>query len=138
VTDAGARQLQRSSSFLLLAKSLFYSSGPETSAIYAIELMGGTVTFDEKSPGKPVIAVYLRGVRLHYAGLVGHSSLLEYLKDLPKIQTLSLDGTDITDAGLEHLEGLTLLQTLSLIGTKVTDAGVKRLQKALPNCHIQR
>ena len=45
---------------------------------------------------------------------------------------LSLDDTQITDAGLAHLRGLTALQTLYLHDMKVTDAGVKKLQEALP------
>ena len=42
----------------------------------------------------------------------------------------------MTDAGLEHLKGLTKLETLNLEQTKVTDAGVKRVQQALPKCAI--
>ena len=35
-----------------------------------------------------------------------------------------------------HLKGLTRLETLTLGGTKITEAGVAELQKALPNCTI--
>jgi len=35
-----------------------------------------------------------------------------------------------------HLKGLTKLQTLSLELTKITDAGVADLKKALLNCKI--
>jgi len=41
---------------------------------------------------------------------------------------------DAPGAGLLHLKGLTGLQTLLLQGTKVTVAGVADLQKVLPNC----
>jgi len=44
----------------------------------------------------------------------------------------------ITDAGLKELFGLTSLQSLSLAGTKVTDAGLKELKKALPECKIRK
>ena len=44
----------------------------------------------------------------------------------------------MTDAGLEHLRGLTKLQSLNLEGTLVTAAGVKKLQNALAKCAIQR
>ena len=49
-----------------------------------------------------------------------------------------LNNTQVTDAGLENLKGLTNLTDLFLNNTQVTDAGVKELQKALPNCHIDR
>jgi len=39
--------------------------------------------------------------------------------------------------GLAHLKGLTKLQTLDINSTKVTKAGVAALQKALPNCKIK-
>jgi hypothetical protein len=44
---------------------------------------------------------------------------------------LSLNRTQISDAGLEHLKGLTSLRFLSINGTQVTDAGVEKLQKTL-------
>ncbi len=37
---------------------------------------------------------------------------------------------------LEHLKRLTKLQSLYLQNTKVTDAGVKKLQQALPQCKV--
>ena len=63
---------------------------------------------------------------------------LEHLKGLTQLQTLWLNDTTISDSGLEHLKGLTQLCTLWLGGTKVSDAGVKKLQRALPNCEINR
>ncbi len=63
---------------------------------------------------------------------------LEKLKRSISLRNLELNGTKVTDAGLENLRGLTALRLLYLEGTKVTDAGVKRLQKALPNCKIER
>ena len=37
---------------------------------------------------------------------------------------------------LEHLQALVNLQTLSLAGTRVTEAGTEKLNRALPNCRI--
>ena len=35
-----------------------------------------------------------------------------------------------------HLKGMTNLQSLYLQGTTITDAGIAELQKTLPNCRI--
>ena len=64
-------------------------------------------------------------------------TVLVHLKGLTNLQDLNLP-SQITDAGLVHLKGMTGLQTLYLRGTKVTDAGVADLQKALPNCKIEK
>jgi hypothetical protein len=63
---------------------------------------------------------------------------LAYVKELTKLKSLQLSGTMITDAGLVNLIGLSQLQLLELQGTGVTDSGVKELQRALPNCKIER
>ena len=47
-----------------------------------------------------------------------------------------LSGQVVTDAGLDHLKGLTKLETLVLNDTQVSDAGVENLEKAWPNCTI--
>ena len=46
--------------------------------------------------------------------------------------------SQLTDAGLVHLKGLTQLQDLNLFDTDITDAGIAELQKALPNCEIEK
>jgi internalin A len=79
----------------------------KSNAITAIKLLDGKVTLDEKKPGKPVISVNLS----------------------------SIEGTD---AGLVHLKGLTELQTLWLNETNATDAGVKKLQADLPEYIINQ
>jgi hypothetical protein len=63
---------------------------------------------------------------------------LAHLQGLTELQALYLGDTQITDAGLEYLKGMSRLKNLDLTGTKVTDAGVAELQKALPNCKIER
>ena len=79
--------------------------------------------------------------RLHHLYLTnseisdGHLIRLEGLTEL---QTLDLWGTKITDAGLIHLKRLSQLDTLWLSQQNITDAGVADLQKALPNCKIER
>ena len=48
------------------------------------------------------------------------------------------DNTPVTGAGLVHLKGMTELRTLIFWTTNVTDVGIDDLQKALPNCLINR
>jgi len=64
---------------------------------------------------------------------------LEHVKGLKNLRYLNLHWQKkVTDAGLEHLKGLERLRHLDLRGTKVTDGGVENLQRALPNCKIDR
>jgi len=103
---------------LLLAPVLCFAEEPnadQVKAIAEIEKVGGKVTVDEKSPGKPVIAVKF------------NRSLTPLGPDIPP---------QVTDEGLEHLKGLIKLESLNLVGTKVTGDGVKKLHQALLKCHI--
>ena len=89
-------------------------------AVAAIKKLGGIVKFDEKSPGKPVVYVQLRGLT---------NAALVHLKGLTNLQTLILYGcTEVTDAGLEHLKGLMKLQRLTLYYTNITDEGLVHLK----------
>lgn len=63
---------------------------------------------------------------------------LLWLRHIKKLRMLLLSRTQVTDAGLEHLHDLATLQRLDLQDTHVTNAGIQRLQKALPNCKINR
>ena len=60
------------------------------------------------------------------------------VKGLTNLQTLQLEGTHITDAGLVHLKGLSKLKWLHLDDTQVPTTGVAELQQALPNCTIRK
>ncbi len=90
-------------------------------AIAMIQKVGGSVTLDEKAPGKPVVGVNLSQSYVKDAGL-------KELAALKGLQSLNLSGTAVTDAGLKELAALKGLQTLNLsecLG--VTDAGLKEL-----------
>ena len=63
---------------------------------------------------------------------------LANVSGLVRLTYLNLYDTPITDAGLDHLKGLTNLQHLHLWQTRVTEAGAAALQKALPQCAIDR
>ncbi|MEE3369619.1 MAG: leucine-rich repeat domain-containing protein [Planctomycetota bacterium] len=73
----------------------------------------------------------LNSTRIKDAGLIR-------LKELTKLQHLDLSATQISDAGLIHLKELANLKKLSLNDTKVTAAGIAELQRALPNCKINK
>ena len=60
------------------------------------------------------------------------------LRNLHRLERLSLIGTDVTDEGLRHLHHLSDLRWVDLSRTEVTDAGVAELQAYLPSCTIVR
>jgi hypothetical protein len=68
---------------------------------------------------------------------IGDSGLKNF-KGLWQLQLLNLNGTKVSDSGLPNLDGLTNLRKLYLDRTNVTVDGVNELQKALPNCEIER
>jgi len=79
---------------------------------------------------------HLRGLSLANTKITdGGVSHLERLVDL---NTLNLEGDKITDACIPFVAGLPKLSFLYLKGTEITEDGVKSLQKALPNCKIDR
>lgn len=132
------------------------------SLVDAVEQMGGSVcqvdfSFDIDNPTEkgamaqaiedsgPIDLVILGGPLDSNSALpdmshVGDDHLAE-LAELPamkRVKTLMLNETSVTDAGLAHLSGLTNLRGLDLRGTRVTEEGVAQLQRALPNCKIER
>jgi hypothetical protein len=67
---------------------------------------------------------------------LGGKALRDQTKAGKPVIHVSLNGTQISDAGLKELAALQQLQTLWLSGTQVTTNGVAELQKALPKCKI--
>jgi Leucine-rich repeat (LRR) protein len=63
---------------------------------------------------------------------------LKGLAGLTSLKALFLSATEVSDVGLKELAALKNLRILHLQYTDVTDAGVAELQKALPNCKIER
>ena len=61
---------------------------------------------------------------------------LAHLEGLTKLAYLDLSGFQVTDVGLVHLKGLTNLNLGYTRNTRVTDGGVKNLQRTLPNLKI--
>jgi hypothetical protein len=99
----------------------------EARAVEAVKKLGGTVSRDEKAPGKPVVGVSFAGsTELTDKGLKEVAGALAALKDL---KWLDLSRTQVTDTGLKEVAGLKGLQKLRLPATEVTDAGLKHLKK---------
>ena len=113
---------------LSLAPVLCWAADPkaeEAKAIAAIEKLDGSVTFDENSPGRPVIGVNLCG---YESPVKAGDAVMEHIKGLNQLRDLDLSGTRVTDAGLSNIKGLSRLQRL-VLSTKVTDAGLVNLRE---------
>ena len=63
---------------------------------------------------------------------------LDALQAFPKLEFLSLSGTNIDDSGLKMLDGRTTLQFLNIENTQVTRDGVAAFRLAHPNCSVAR
>jgi internalin A len=78
----------------------------------------------------------LREISLLCTGITNDG--LQRLRCLPELQSLLIGTTEVDDMWLEQLSMLTQLKYLKLISTNVTDEGAKKLQRALPDCEIER
>ena len=83
--------------------------------IAEITKLGGKVSVDEKSPGKPVIGVDLSQTR-------ATDKALQHIDRLTQLRSLNLEWTLTTDAGSKHIKGLTSLQSLYLGHAFLDDA----------------
>ncbi len=66
----------------------------KVSIVAEVERLGGEVTYDEKHPDRPVVAIRLTGTKVTDAWL-------DHLKSLITLRSLILNGTNVTDAGLD-------------------------------------
>ena len=60
-------------------------------------------------------------------------SFLQEIAKLPKLKTLWVDHTKVTNAGLPYLNGMTQLKLLEIRGTAITREGMLQLWKHLPD-----
>ncbi|MDB5340900.1 MAG: serine/threonine protein kinase, partial [Planctomycetaceae bacterium] len=67
---------------------------------------------------------------------VGLKALVQ--KPFPKLLTLAISDTKVTDAGIQQLSRLRSLKSMSLPEKTVTPAGVAKLKSALPGCNIEQ
>jgi hypothetical protein len=73
----------------------------------------------------------LSSTKITDAGLAALGEL-----DFPALNSLSLDHTGITNAGLMHLARFKNIEWLSIIGTKATKDGVRHLKAKLPQASV--
>ena len=68
------------------------------------------------------------------------ATLRAHLAKLNDLQSLSLAGTKVTDAGLAQLAGLSSLENLDLKGLAITDRGLAELApvKSLKHVYVSR
>jgi hypothetical protein len=84
----------------------------------------------------PIIVLLLALSGCSYQAEKDAITAFEDLGGMASRESVSLQSTNVADAGLEHLKGLTKLISLDLGGTQVSDEGVKNLTEALPQCKI--
>ena len=58
------------------------------------------------------------------------------LSGLNKLESLSLDSTQVTDKSASVVRGFRGLTSLNLYLTLVTDKGLEQVRSALPHCHV--
>ncbi len=120
------------------------SARDQFAAVKAIEAAGGNVSYgwewkDGRSipDGAPWWPKWLsKRIGVEYLSSVTRVDIffsctdneLVHVGRLSQVDTVSLPGTRVSDAGLAHLEGLWRLRTLNLWGNKVTDAGLVHLR----------
>ena len=63
---------------------------------------------------------------------------LVILVGFPKLRTLDLRETRVTDKGVPHIRTLKGLERLDIRGTRITENGLQELRRALPDCEISR
>jgi hypothetical protein len=103
----------------------------ETRALAEIIRLGGTARLRHTVAGHEVIGQLVLGRRWK-----GGDDDFRLVADVHYLQTLSVHGAEVTDAGIAHLKGMAALQRIELYGTKVTRQGVAALKKALPLADI--
>jgi hypothetical protein len=95
---------------------------------------GGLYARDEQDARRPVVSIDLDTYLVDDSGREhrkGRASddLLARLVWFDRLRELSLERTEVTDAGLSHLTGVKPLHRLSLRGSPITDVGLLHLAR---------
>jgi hypothetical protein len=117
----------------------------QRSAVAAIERLHGSVRYRDwpsaLAVGRRLEAWLGRdAVAIVDAVYLGGSSIgdndLAWVEDLPRLRTIVLTSSPITDAGLDHLHRLSDLESIDVRFTEVTEAGVALLRRRLPRATV--
>jgi hypothetical protein len=111
-----------------------YGAARTENSLAAIQNAGGFTMRDERVRSRPVIGIDLDAATVLDTGEVrrrGHvtDDTLRIVAGFGELRELSLDGADVTDAGLMNLSRLIALRRLNLSRTHVTDAGLVHLKR---------
>jgi hypothetical protein len=98
-----------------------------------LELSGCELTAEGMGNLPPLPSLRHLSLALH---LELPDDALAHLDRLPKLESLDLHNTPITDGALEHLRKLRQLRDLHISYTKISRDGASELCAALPLCHI--
>jgi hypothetical protein len=125
----------------------------ERAAVAAIEELGGLALYEwqlgrfgiPNPPGPPWLRRLfgddffgnVKVVFLDSNEILADGDLV-HLTAFANLESLIIRSSKLTDAGLIHLKGLRSMFNLSLECECLTDNGVADLQRALPNCDINR
>lgn len=106
-----------------------------------IERMGGVYLRDLTHRDRPVISLDLSATFADDTGRVSRKSWVQdadlaRLRQLTRLESLTLRQNPISDAGLIELASLPRLRRIDLTGTRVTEAGIRWLRRARPNLMI--
>lgn len=108
---------------------------PRTSSVRSLDLSDTPIT------GESLADIPLRFPNLEILGLKDTAVSDEHLmalRDLPRLRTLCVSGTEVTDEGLAVLlEHPRRLHVLRVNGTRITDAMLVRLRQAHPGVVIE-
>ena len=96
--------------------------GLEDRLVKQVEELGGRIAREPNLFQGPIVEIDLSETKVR-------DDDLRLLSNLPRLRTLHLHRTGISDAGVEHLEGLKHLTTLTLGDTRITNAGLKAVTK---------
>jgi hypothetical protein len=131
------------SPFLLLPQ---HSSDQEEKSILAVKQLGGRIEYEDGTPGRPVIAVFLVGclpsaddlqklaafTRLRKLEIGSNKLTRDCIKELVRfkeLQMLDLTATDLSDEAMEDLASIRSLKALDLTGSKFSNKGLRTISQ---------
>ena len=97
------------------------AAGGADPGVAQVEEAGGRVEHEASDNAKPVVSI-------NFATKPIGDEALEPVASFVDLKKLTLNNTQVTDAGLARLEPLVKLESLYLVDTKITDAGLEHLK----------